>query len=145
MTYCGFFLPMCWCKVDELRHLQVMPLPTSACKYNMCWERTSFSFPHQVVHCGIVVARLWGKDTRDFALERIGHAERPCHTKLVLAMFSLRSSELLSRFKVVDVLACLFRMFVAHPGSLYYVHSVRTQFEPILKNAGRTSLVWRRY
>ena len=35
----------------------------------------------------------------------------------------------------------LFRKFVAHPRSLYYVQEVRTQFEPIRTNVLRTSLV----
>ena len=42
--------------------------------------------------------------------------------------------KILSRFKVLDVLA--------HSVSLYYIQEVRIQFEPVLKNVVRTSLVW---
>ena len=41
--------------------------------------------------------------------------------------------KIVNRFKVLDVLA--------RSGSLYYVHVVRTQFEPVLNNVVRKSLI----
>ena len=63
-----------------------------------------------------------------------------CHTKLVLTTF-FRTFEQVQSFGHHS----LFRKFVARPGSLYYVHSIRTQFEPIRKNVVWTSLVRRGY
>ena len=50
-------------------------------------------------------------------------------------------------FEQVQSSGCpnLIRKFVARPLHLYYVHSVRTQFEPVQKNVVRTSLVKRYY
>ena len=65
---------------------------------------------------------------------------RPCHTKLVLTTFSLRSSELLNTFQSCGC-PSPFRKFVAIH-SYYVSQTVRTQFEPIRKNVVWTSLVW---